>query len=90
MKTIRRGASRDFYGARGGLVSVAGDEGTEDERALHASEAAQEGSQVPSTSAHDGEVTVLRGDEGYACSGGGEIRRRRGVAVKDADHHDLL
>ena len=73
------------------LVSVAGDEGTQDHSALYA--AGGSGGSCSAAGSGDGsgaEVQVLT--SGYAGGSGGEVRRRRGkVPQGDAEqHNDLL
>ena len=88
MQAIR---SRDLRGPARELVSVAGDEGTQDHSALYA--AGGSGGSCSAAGSGDGsgaEVQVLT--SGYAGGSGGEVRRRRGkVPQGDAEqHNDLL
>ena len=88
MQTIR---SRELRGPARELVSVAGDEGTQDHSALYA--AGGSGGSCSAAGGGDGsgaEVQVLT--SGYAGGSGGEVRRRRGkVPQGDAEqHNDLL
>ena len=89
MQTIR--SHESLRGPARELVSVSGDEGTQDHSALYA--AGGSGGSCGAAGGDDGsraEVQVLT--SGYAGGSGGEVRRRRGkVPQGDAEqHNDLL